>query len=331
VLLQDYFLATFLASDTSRWTKVYFDPITLRGSRFQPLALTLELLTDTRLADQLISAVYGWNFYAATYLFRRYPGTIRTVAASRDWEYALMASVAERRWDLIRFTSLAAVAELQILATSTAEEFAAARSRQEVLEKVAREPGASDWFPQWKRLFLTPADRSMSDDDLSLLSDPNALVAWTTANVLKRCLVTRNQIGDLRRALTSPLDVLRWRAAHALGAHPDLHTAEQLADRAADDGFRWVRRTSARSLIDMAARGDGELRTNISQKLLSLVRRTSDRDVLREIERSVLLTTPAPEDWARHMGPILDELRSRATSRRRSEQLEMLAYQLRAG
>src|SRR6185369_16186165 len=110
--------------------------------------------------------------------------------------------------------------------------------------------------------FATPRGSALSDDDLAAIEHEDSLIGWTVANVAKRTTISESQAAMLRRLLQNAEDpIVRWRAAHVLGAHPSEDNVTALLD-ALNDPYHWVRYGAVRSLIELAARSS-DLRPRI--------------------------------------------------------------------
>jgi hypothetical protein len=99
-LFHDYLASVYLAEDEKRWIGTSFDTITFRASSFDGLAMALEQLEDMRRADLMLRRIYDWNFYASAYALAK-GRMLGSVRVSEEMEVALLAMLAERRWDPI--------------------------------------------------------------------------------------------------------------------------------------------------------------------------------------------------------------------------------------
>lgn len=326
-LIHDYLASKALVADESLWMPVNFDVVTLRASSFDALAMALEQLANPEQADLFIRRTYDWNFYGAAYAL----ATCRSrgsAAVTDHMEVALLGMLAERRWDLIRATSQQVTDALALFPSATARALLEAREFEDVIALVTEAMGQDSSWDNWLHLFARPPGSSVTDDDLLVLAQSDSLMGWTMSNVAKRTALSQDQQATLRRLLREADDpVVRWRAAHALGAHPSLENVTALFT-ALNDDYYWVTYGAARSLIEAAARSP-EQRSFVLQQLRAEIRQRSDESaVVRQLDRSLILRDP-PADWESFAGPLIEDLLASAKTQERQDRWRNVAYEVR--
>ncbi len=240
-------------------------------------------------------------------------------------ETALLAMLAERRWDLIRATAERVTDALRLFPPGLAGRFLEVASLTELVDLVSTTVFTSPEFEQWRRLFTTRPDAEAADEMVELITDADSVTGWTVANVLKRARLNSSQQAQLRTLLNEASDAtIRWRVAHALGAHPSLETLEVLL-AALSDPDQWVRYGAIRSLVEGAARDEAVRRSvfdRLADRVVSLI---GDERTLEELERSLLLTKP-PEDWGEAVEPVLEKLWATSETLDQQDRWRRVAY-----
>lgn len=327
-LFHDYLASVWLAQHRDSWNAPSFDAVTFRASSFDALALALEQIEKPNLADRFLRQVYDWNFYGSIYALVK-GRSLGSVTVSVEMELALLAVLAERRWDILRVTAERVTDALRIFPSSLAQRLLKAPDFDAVLAIVrAAKVVESTALKLWRRVFTISPGSQVSDDIVDLLRNPNdSLVGWTVANVLKRAVLSNTQLVLLRQLLVSHADrTVRWRAAHALGAHPSAQSVDALFGALSDE-YHWVRYGAIRSIVECAAR-DAALRTPIFERLRRQVRQIAqDERTVEELEKCLLLTSP-PRDWTASVEGVLEELWATAETLERQDHWRWVAYQV---
>jgi len=325
-LIHDYLASVHMARDGLTWDPDGFDVITLTASSFDSLAMVLEQLHDANEADRFLRRIYDWSFYGAAYALATCRGR-RSASVSEEMEIALLAMLAERRWDPIRATAQQVSDALALFPSGVADSFLDAPDLQALFGLVERMIGQQSSLRKWATLFTRATDSAVEENDIAVLEDSDSLLGWTMANVLKRSKLSEHQLDQLIRVLAdSPNATTRWRAAHALGAHPSRASINALF-AALDDTYHWVAYGSVRSLIEIAALSS-EHREGVISRLRNVMdRRRSDASILRQLSRAVILAAP-PEAWADSVGPIVEDLWAAAETEERQDYWRRVAYEL---
>jgi hypothetical protein len=326
-LFHDYLASSALVADQDRWIDEDFDAVTLRASSFDSLAMALEQIDEPDLADLLIRRMYDWNFYGAAYAL----ATCRSAdsaAVTENMEIALLAMLAERKWDPMRATAQQVTDSLVLFPSQIAKSMLDAVDLGEVFSLVEQAIDKSSNLRVWVELFTAPIGGNLTDLQLSVIEQHDSLMGWTVANVAKRCALTSAQLSNLRQLMETTEDpTVRWRIVHLLGGHPTPEDVSGLFGML-DDGYHWVRYGSIRSLVEIAGRSS-DLRSLVFEGLRQeLGRRTSDWSIVGQIERSVLLREP-PVGWVDVAGPLVEDLWASADSQEAQDHWRNVAYDLR--
>ena len=326
-LFHDYLASMWLVSDESLWTPASFDALTFRASSFDALALGLEQLADPDRADLFVTRIYDWNFYAVSYALWKAQSQ-RVCAVTDGTTSLLLTMLAEKIWDPIRRTAQLVTDGLRLFSTPMVERLLSATSLAGLVQLVADDPEIGKERADWRALFTTPPGGVASDQMVSRVADPESLIGWTVANVLRRATLADVRQTHLRDLAAHSTGTVRWRIAHVLGAHP---SRENMAFLFAllDDGaeYEWARYGAVRSLVESASQSSA-LRDSIAEGIISrLPRLVEDRLILAELEKAILLKDPPP-DWAQHIGPIVDELWATAPSWESQERWRHLGYEI---
>ena len=325
-LIHDALAADWFAETPDCWRKEGFDPLTFKASSFDVLALTIERIGNPLEVDTFIRRIYDWNYYGAAFTLAR-AQALGEVNVSETMRIALLAMLAERQWDPMIATAEQVRDALRLVGDETARRMLAAEGLEEVLELVSDQQSGDPTFDAWRAIYLREIGSEPDQELLNAVEEEDSLIGWTAANVLRRTRATDEaieQITALSREAES--DVIRWRAAHVLGAWPSADSARALQERYSTDPDDWVRYGATRSLIDLAAKDEG-IRAEIINWLSRRLDQRSER-VIGEIERS-LVRDPAPPNWTRDVSILVEELFSRAEDERERDRWRRLASRLR--
>jgi len=211
--------------------------------------------------------------------------------------WVIWAMFAEKMWDVVQATSQRAKDTLQLLENDEAKIFLHAKSLPDVLNHVSHLKGTQPWFAEWKDLF-TILNAPVPDATVDLLSEEDSVLGWTVANVLKRATVSTSQQSQMREFVASASPVVRWRAAHALGAFPSKANATTLLTATEDDD-RSVRYGAVRSVLELASKADSSTGRRIFRYLTEhRFRFNKQRSVVEEIRRTMLIPNATnPAEW----------------------------------
>jgi hypothetical protein len=324
-LYHDYLTSRHLAAHRRLWGSAAFDVVSFDATSFDALALALQQIKQTDDADAFLAHMYDWNFYASAYALAK-GRALGEVAVSADMEIALLAMLAERRWDPLDATAQAVADALRLIPGQLAADFLNAPDLASVQALVAQLDVKRPEVLAWRSLFLKAEGASATAETLTALGGDQSLIGWTASNVLRRSALSPDQAEELRRYLASERPTIRWRAAHALAAHPSPATVDALVERLHDDD-QWVRYGSIRALIEIAALSE-ELRGPTVEKLRENATLLQENPyVRREFTRAVILRDP-PSGWARAIEPLIEQLWVAAPSPSAHDHWRQLAYDI---
>jgi hypothetical protein len=306
-LHHDFLAAFHLAKNQTIWNHDAFNIVTLNGSSFDAIGLTLAQVGSS-IADDFVRKIYDWNPYAAAYALSPDEEGVGNII-SAEMEHVILCMLAERRWDPVLATVERAEDALSIFPTPDARRYLSASDLSEVAKIVSAVQSDEEWFQTWRKLFIRLSG-SATSDEINLISDEDGVFGWTAANVLKRLKLTSVQQKILREKAKKGTVAVRWRVAHVLGAFPGDTNFALLKRLVTQDPDEWVRYGSIRSIVEMAARAPKQLRNRIflflgeSAGLLK-----SRRRVLDEFARAVLLRPDCvPANWSIAVGRVVREL-----------------------
>ena len=227
--------------------------ITIGGSSFDALAMTLEQIDSTLESDELLRDVYDWNPYASAYALATCHAS-NSANVSKAMELAFLALLAERKWDSMDATAQLAIDALALYPSQEALSLLAASNRTELCWGRIAPIAEVDDLQSWFELFSLPDDSELPDEVVHQISDTDSLVGWTMANVIKRSRLSDRQTDFLKRLGADAEDpTIRWRAVHSLGSHPDKGTVQVLFEHLKEDQDNLVISGVIRSLVEIAS------------------------------------------------------------------------------
>jgi len=323
-LKHDYLAARYLAHHDV-WNDQTFKYVSFDASSFETIMLTLEQIDTADRADRFLRQVYDWNIYGAGYAIAE----ARKTAANREMQIVILAMLAERRFDIMRRTVERATDTLNLIKTPDAVRFQTARVLQDIFLVLNDVNSTQRWFREWRTMYTREPGTRATDDDVNCLGDPDSITGWTSSNVLKRLILTDAQQGMIRRLLQGGNDaVVRWRAAHVLGAFPNRVNAEVLLIALSDEAVS-VRFGSTRSLVEIAAR-DPNMTDDVFRGLIAHVADIAEhRSVVEEVQRAVFIVPEkAPPRWTAAVFPLINVLEAKSTSAYKAEQWDRVLKEL---
>jgi len=315
-LKHDYLVSRFLSSHKSLWNADTFKIVSFGASSFEAITLALEQVPSVEDSDFFLRRVYDWNPYASGTAL----ADARATLVSTEMQLVMLAMFAERRWDLLSATAQKASDTLQLIKSDLAESFKSAASLEEIFALLLSLESTSDWFKDWRGLYTKPRGAEASETDLDRLTDEDSVMGWTSSNVLKRCELSPHQQARVRELLAAPDAVIRWRAAHVLGAFPDNDNLASLLSALGDQDL-WVRYGAIRSLVELAARSH-ELADRVFSEIFKKIDLISEHwNIVEEFQRAVLVSEDArPNNWRDLVLPVAAELQARAVTEERIEE-----------
>ena len=322
-LKHDFLASYYLAKNESLWNRESFDHVTFRGSSFDAIMMCVEQISEPT-ADRFVRAVYDWNIYGVGYSLAE----SRRHNVSADMRTVILGMFAERTRDVVVPTAQRARDTLRLLQDKDARRFFDASSLSEVFRLVEEYEATSDWFQAWRNLFTTAPGSQVDDAVVRLIEDRDSVQGWTTANVLKRSSLNEEQQVFLQNVLNNPDPVIRWRAAHSLGAFPSKGNARALIKQVSDGAWD-VRYGAVRSLMELASRADEELRREVFQSLALNFRQIDEHPSIKEeLRRTMLIPTARnPRTWVSNCVSLITTFQL-STSEAESEKWSRAAQSL---
>jgi len=123
-----------------------------------------------------------------------------------------------------------------------------------------------------------------------MLKEVDSVIGWTMANVAKRALVEQQDVVTLGDWLAEPNPTVRWRVVHVLGAYPSARNMALLTSALDHDDDMNVRYGAVRSLIELAARADAEMKAQISLILTGRVSNIMAQPrIKKELQNAIVL------------------------------------------
>lgn len=307
-LFHDALAAGGIARDRELWTRDWLDALTFAASSFDAAALALELIDDADTADAFVTAVYDWSLYGAAYIVsqgRRH----NSIHVSDSTELAMLAVLAERRWDPVAPSVQRIEDALRVWPSPLAEALLEAHDLDEVIALVsehADDRARETWLP----LFAADVDTGALLD--ALASGP--LPGWIASNVLRRDGLDAQARPAVLDALGSPDKTVRWRAAHTLGADQSDEAVAALLRILDDrDEWHWARYGAVRALVELAGRDDARRQRVLAALQERLDMLAEEEMVFRELQDALRLREP-PHGWATDVAPLIEQLFARAGS-----------------
>jgi hypothetical protein len=250
-------------------------------------------------------AVYDWNLYAAAYAVsqgRRHGSR----AVSSETELALLAVLAERRWDTVAPSVRAVEDALRVSPSPLARTLLSANDLSEVVNLV-RDSVAPNTAGRWLRVFTgeVPVEEVVE----SLAGPP--IEGWIAANVLRRGPLDESTRTAVLGALHATNRTIRWRAAHTLGADDSAAAIDGLLEVVDGDDWQWARYGAVRALVEVAAKRDTQRDRVLEELRARLPALQEDQRVFAELLRALELRDP-PNGWVTDVAPLVEDMFIRA-------------------
>ncbi|MFJ8940831.1 NACHT domain-containing protein [Streptomyces sp. NPDC102365] len=302
-LFHDYLASRYLVRHRTIWTRDSFDTVTTGAASFDALRLAVDQIGDPAVADEFVRQIYDWNYFGAAY-------SLVSGRVTSEMRVALLAMLADKRWDSVSATAQQVTDALRLDGTEISQRMLDASTRADLLRIVREFPSTNENFSRWKTIFTIPDGELVGADIVADLRAGDPMEAWTLANVLRRCRLSRNGEAELLTIAKSESAVERWRAVHVLGFHPSSAT-EAMVETLLTDADSWVRYGAVRALVEIAAKSaDPQLKTRIVTRFVeSLAEEKLDDRMLYELSR-VLDVCPQPPGWAETIAPLVQQLAS---------------------
>jgi hypothetical protein len=329
-LKHDYLAARYLAQHTTEWTPASLDVVSFESNSFDALAMTLELLQDVAQCDTFIQRVHNWNWAAALVCIAK---AVRSGSGrhSQEIQLAVLALVAEKRFDPVQQTRARANEVLSLFPQAIAAPYQQVRDlaelralAQQQVQSEAKYYDGEPWFPRWRDLFVRFDKPAFGEDDLRQIIRQEALIGWTAANMLRRFKLSDLDVRQLRAYYDAcgAVDFNDWRAStirsrvvHALSCTDTRPAVDLLVEALSHDRYLWARIGAARSLIEIAAlTADSALRGHVIDTLFGMVKEARTEilaiKTLHEIGMSAFYRDAHP-GWQQAVTPLIALVRDR--------------------
>jgi hypothetical protein len=315
-LWRDYLFSHDLAGKDGEWNDSVFDVVTTFSSSLECLSLTVEQLPDRVQTDNFLKKIFDWSYLAA----------IDCIADFRDDDpephqlsvgirSAILAAVAEKRFDPIERTRQRANEFLRYHLYELARPFREAQTREELAQHVASLDGTGDWFEQWKALFTRGSGGVLSAEEIDFVISDDSIIGWTAANLARQSQLDEPGLQRIREMYrkagnSEEKKGIRWRVVHVLGAHPNTGNVDFLVEALSNDLYRWVKYGAVRSLMEIASRSEGDLRERALRGVGEFVESYNPgelwvrRRILQEVTEAAFVRRPQPS-WRDAARPIL--------------------------
>jgi hypothetical protein len=328
--LKHDFLASRHAVKVGDWSPEVLGVLTFDASSFDALFMSLQQMTSSDDADDLIKNIYNWNPYGAAYALTDGGSQGRTLVSS-EMQIVIITMLAERQWDLMKATQTKAKDALRLFPKTEVQRFLHASRLEELFPIVNSVSIKQRWFHEWKRLFTQKGKVAARDADVKQILNEDSLLGWTAANVLKRLPVPERSQVLLRKLIRKQDKTVRWRIVHVLGSFPTKKNLSLLFDRLDRDGYHWVRYGATRSLVEMAALGSDQIRQQIFAGIAKRAKALSrDEKSLREFGSAILIEQKrAPKNWVARLAPVIETFYNVESSFEKREQWRQMAFRLK--
>lgn len=308
-ILHDYLSARHVAGLTDEdWTSQTLSALSFDSSSFDAIELVFEQL-DAQRANAFLRKLYDWNLYAAGYALAQARDSDTRVGT--EMRSVIFSMLAEKRFDAILSTRQKANDALMLMQLSDARVFQEAHSLEAVKAALAAVESGEKWFLDWRSLFQAKPDSELSPQMLAEIRRPDSIIGWTMANVAKRTVVSEQSQGHLVDWIHDERDpTVRWRIAHVLGAFPNQTTLETLLGLLDNDTDGSVRYGAIRSIVELGARAERELRTIVCEHITRRAEAISKQPKISgELRTCLLMDKKAvPPDWLSFVAQIVRAL-----------------------
>jgi hypothetical protein len=322
-LWRDYLVGRHLSRETNRelWSDEGFDSAVAGSNAYECLFRTLEQLSSIEDRTDFVKAVYDWSYLAAASCVMAASEQERISGVPRlegEVDVAVLAMVAEKRFDRIRGTQRRAEDVLRARDLQGQIDLLGATQRQQLVDGIQRIFPRADWFRSWQALFSAPDGMPCEDSWIELVDSEDSLIGWTAANTIRRSGTNSDQTHRLNElfGVQGQRRAVLWRIVHAIDhvASPD--NVDFLCSALRTE-HHWVHYGAVRALIEVASRADDDVRAQALECLESALREYQPRagwmlqSVLTEVVSAVDIDG-APVGWADDVGSVLNAVMARA-------------------
>jgi nucleoside phosphorylase len=276
-LYHDYLAARHFAANPYLWVPDRLDDVTFKAASFDPLPLTSAMVEETAAKDLFLRAVYDWNWNAAISVMAAIDEDGLT-PCSRPLELALLSLAAQKRFDPVTGTAERASATLERFSAAGVKNFREAPTLDALIDLVLElEPGDSEWFTRWRSIFTRRPPASLAEDEIALAWSDDSVLGWTLANTLRRFQEHAEWSTALRSGYSAASgstpreSASRWRVVHAIGRWRTEENVTLLLKAVDEDPYMWVKYGAMRSLVEIAALANDDLRERVLREIGSRI------------------------------------------------------------
>jgi nucleoside phosphorylase len=276
-LFHDYLAGRHVAAGAVDWSEDAFDILSLKRNSFEPVQVALEEVDVARRVD-FLTRVYDWSYIAAAVSLAEGQLFAVTEGIPEEIRTAIVASIAEKQFDLFPHSRDAAARTLRQLPESMRRGYLVepeGGTEMEMRSRVAGLESPVSWFLRWRSIFCTPGGARPQREHLRAVADENSLIGWAGANLLRRSKLD----GDGWFYLMGTLDGFadrktdrskRWRIAHVFGTTDRMDVVEELLRLIQTDEYHWVKYGATRSVIE-AAWQNATLREPVFERITAVI------------------------------------------------------------
>lgn len=326
-LKHEYLLSRYLSQHPEKWNGKPFDVVSLESNSLESIFMTIEQLTSSEQADQFLLKVYDWNLNASIQCLI-VDSELTAKKFSDGITNCMLVLVGNKQLDSVYGTSNSAKESLLKFDNTTAQQLSNVKDLKGIINLIQGFSSQHEWFEEWKSLFCRDRDLEIDEDEIHLIESDTSLVGWAATGVFRECSLSNENLLELRTIYyasdtNEPLhNTRRWRIVHVLGKFPSKKNVRLLLGALKWDDYHWVMYGAARSLIEMAAMADDELRKYILNKLTELLEGMK-QNVVDEIGKTVFYKD-ARGAWKEDVVPILEKAKNLQTSGPYTEKWEKI-------
>jgi hypothetical protein len=311
-LVHQFLAGLYLGSHTDEWTASTLDKVTSDAASPDTVGMTIASIPEIAMRDQFLRVVYDWNWRAAILALIEAQVSARPV--SDALAAALLALAADKRFDAVKGSRERVEGLLTELPEKIVRSMRDVPTRLELRAHLAATDFPEiDWWANWRDIFLwDPEHHELTSQDVALIGSPEPLVGWTVSNGIRNFPFSRDIANLLHGIYRSQKRnepgacATRWRVVHAVGPWATRENAEFLLECFSDQ-YPWVVYGAVRSLVELAALADGELRGWVLDQLTLEASRLPP-DALSQVPWAAAYRG-AKAEWPETVRPVLEAIR----------------------
>jgi hypothetical protein len=305
--MHDFLASRYVAAHANLWSfnerHKTFNALTFDQNSFDAIAFTLELLKGQNKTEAFLRAVYDWNAYAAGYALAEVEDISWIAKSIRRVMYS---NLAEKRFDRHERSAQRANDALLLSTDVDATAMRAMSSLDHLIEYVKSFPLLDgDIDMAWQKLFIILPKTPCPDEEIQSLSVEDSILGWTSANVVKRLIISNEQAEQIVQMAHEGSPVVRWRAAHVMGGFAKKGFVNALINLIDTDDNISVKYGSIRSLIEIASRSETIAKESIAKLTKRVPKIVEEPKLLSEIASSVFIAKSViRKGWTETLLPL---------------------------